>query len=327
MIQIGIVGLGGMGTVHHSNYQYIKGCKVVAAVGQGEQDLARARHWGVPLYSTVDEMCGAQALDVVDICTPTFLHKQLALPALYLGKHVICEKPAALRRADAEEMFCAARQNGVQLYVAQVLQFTREVEILREVIDDGRFGRPLDAYFERLSMVPRWAQGGWMFDVDKSGLLPFDLHIHDLDIIVSLFGRPKSYAYTSCGNPGRNYKEQYRFTYAYDDLHVSAEAAWFNADIPFAARWRVYFENALLVNDGEKLVAYPAGGDPILFDTTEKHKVPTGINLPPTGMFLNELSHFIGCVQQNRPSPLVTEKQVLTVVALLEEIVGEANRQ
>jgi hypothetical protein len=78
---------------------------------------------------------------------------------------------------------------------------------------------------------------------------------------------------------------------------VAAEAAWFNADFPFTARWRVYFEKAVLVNEGGRLVAYQNDVPPFIFDTEDELKIPTGINLPPTGMFYRELSHFIDCIR------------------------------
>ncbi|MFQ9448693.1 MAG: Gfo/Idh/MocA family oxidoreductase [Christensenellales bacterium] len=77
---------------------------------------------------------------------------------------MICEKPIALHLKDAQEMFDAAQANGVQLYVAQVLQFTREVEWLHRIVDERLYGEPLDACFERLSQRPAWSQGNWLFD-------------------------------------------------------------------------------------------------------------------------------------------------------------------
>lgn len=323
MIQIGIVGAGGMGTVHKSNYAYIKDCRVAAVVGQTKQDEERAKEWGLPLYRDVDSMLDREEIDVVDVCTPTFLHKEHVMKALKRGKHTITEKPIALKAADAKEMFEMARAKGVQLFVGQVLRFYRESRILRELVEDRRYGRVLDATFERLSACPRWAQGGWLFDKEKSGHLPYDLHIHDLDLMVSLFGKPEEYRFTSCGNSGRDYKEQYRFFYRYKDFNAVAEAAWFNADIPFTVRWRVYFENAVVVNDGTRLVAYQFDREPLVFDTEEKVKIPTGINVPPTGVYLEELTHFISCIRDNRPSDLVKEDEILAVVEILEEIAGK----
>lgn len=324
MIRIGIVGAGGMGTVHRSNYAYMDDCRVTAVVGQTKQDEERAKEWGLPLYHDVDSMLDREDIDVVDVCTPTFLHKEHVMKALARGKHTITEKPIALAASDAKEMFDMAREKGVQLFVGQVLRFYRESQILKELVEDGRYGKVLDAVFERLSACPRWAQGGWLFDKTKSGHLPYDLHIHDLDLMVSLFGKPEEFRFTSCGSGDRDYKEQYRFFYRYQDFNVLAEAAWFNADIPFTARWRVYFENAVVVNDGTGMTAYQFDREPLVFDTEEKIKIPTGINVPPTGVYLEELTHFMDCIRNNRPSELVKEDEIMAVVEILEQISKES---
>jgi predicted dehydrogenase len=318
MIRIAIVGTGGMGTVHYHNYAHIPGCQVAALVGITEQSRQSAAEWGLPLYPDIASMARAQSVDVVDVCTPTFMHKEHVTQALSLGLHAITEKPVALRAQDAREMFDLAEKQGKLLLVAQVLQFTKEIEILRGLVRGGEYGKPLDAHFERLAAAPRWSQNGWLFDREKSGLLPFDLHIHDLDIIVSLFGRPERVSFTSCGGADKAYKEHYRFLYGYPTLNVSAEAAWFNADFPFTARWRVYFEQAVLVNEAGSLTAYAFDHPPRVFDTADEIQIPTGINLPPTGMFYRELSHFVDCIRRGEPSERVGREQIMTVIELLE---------
>ena len=320
MLKIGIVGAGGMGTVHHSNYAHIGGCRVTAVVGKSESDRRRAEEWGLPMYGSISEMVRSEEIDLVDVCTPTFLHHDQVMESLGLGRHTITEKPIALHKKDAEEMFALADRNGVQLYVAQVMQFTKEVGVLRNLVRGGEYGPALDASFERLSACPRWAQDGWLFDREKSGLLPFDLHIHDLDVIVGLFGKPESFSFTRCAGRGRDYPEHYRFLYRFAGLNVCAEAAWYNANIPFTARWRVYFENAVVVNDGARVTAYQFDREPRVFDTTDEVIIPTGINVPPTGWYYNELKHFVGCAERGIPSPLVGRRQVLDVIGLLEEI-------
>ncbi len=323
MVNIALVGTGGMGTVHYNNYAHIDGCKVVALVGITEQSLECSNKWGVPLYDDIQTMAQAEQVDVVDICSPTYLHKQHVLESLELGKHAITEKPVALNKKDAQEMYALAERQGKFLFVAQVLQFTKEVEVLHNLVESGEYGKPLDAFFERLSACPRWIQNGWLFDRQKSGLLPFDLHIHDLDVIVSLFGKPESFSYTSCGNDSKPYKEHYRFLYRYKGMNAAAEAAWFNADIPFTARWRVYFENAVVINDSFSVTAYQFDKPPRVFDTTDELKIPTGINLPPTGMFYRELSHFMECIRTGAASRRVSREQVLTVIELLEQMTSK----
>lgn len=320
MIRIAIVGTGGMGSVHYHNYLHIEGCQVVALVDVTEQSRERAEAWGLSLYPSIREMVRHEAVDVVDVCTPTFLHKAHVMEGLENGLHAITEKPIALHKKDAETMYALADAKGKQLFVGQVLQFTKEVEVLRDLVRSGEYGKALDAYFVRLSACPRWVQNGWLFDRERSGLLPFDLHIHDLDLIVSLFGSPLDFSFTSCGNRGKSYKEHYRFNYRFEGLNVGAEAAWYNADFPFTANWRVYFENAVVINDGATVTAYQFDKEARVFDTKETIKIPTGINLPPTGMFFAELSHFMQCIREGKPSEIVPKDQVLKVVELLEEI-------
>ncbi len=316
-----LVGLGGMGACHYLNYRQIEGAHVAACVGRTDADREKARAWNLPVYESIAQACEREAIDVIDICAPTYLHKPLVLEAAAQRKHVICEKPVALHLSDAQAMYAAAEANGVQLYIAQVLQFTREVETLREVVRDRRYGRPLDACFERLSACPKWSQGGWLLDQEKSGLLPFDLHIHDLDVIVSVFGKPDGVTYTSCAGEGRAYAEQYRFQYAYESgLHVCAEAAWFNAAIPFTARWRVYFERGMLICDANGVTGYAADGAVTRFDVTDPVQVDCGINLGRNGWFLRELTHLLDCAKRGAPSPLVPRARVLDVVELLEKL-------
>ena len=314
-----LAGLGGMATCHYKNYQHIPEAHVTAAVGCTQRDHEIAQEWGVPLFPSVREACAHVPVDLVDLCTPTYLHKDMALEAFELGRHVITEKPIALSLADAREMYDAAEAHGVQLYVAHVVQFTREIEVLRQVVRDQRYGKPLDACFERLTACPKWSHGSWLLDKAKSGLIPFDLHIHDLDVIVSLFGKPDKVQYTQCRGANKDYSEQYRFTYRYQNgLNVSAEAAWFDAPVPFTARWRVYFERGMLVCDHNGVTGYAAEGSKEIFDVEEAVTVDCGINLGRSGWFLRELSHILAYARMGRPSPLVPKQQVLDVVEILE---------
>lgn len=319
-MNIGLVGVGGMGSVHYANYKEIEGCQVAAVCGGSKRAKETAEKWGLPCYPSIREMVENCDIDIVDICTPTYLHHDMVMESLDCGKDTICEKPIALSLKDAKEMLDKAEQKDCMLYIAQVLQFTKEVEILRRTVESGVYGKPLDACFERLSACPRWAQDGWLFDVNKSGLLPYDLHIHDLDVIVSVFGKPEGYSFTSCQGEDKDYPEQFRISYDYGKFHVAAEAAWFNADIPWTARWRVYFENGMLINDGSTLTAYQFGSEPKVFDTSDQVMVSTGINVPPCGWYYNELKHFLDCAREHRPSPNVGAGQLLTVMEILEDI-------
>ena len=77
-MNIALIGLGGMGTVHYMNYRHIPDVRVAGAVGASDADHARAAEWGVPIYDTLAALCEAMPIDLVDITTPTWLHKGLA---------------------------------------------------------------------------------------------------------------------------------------------------------------------------------------------------------------------------------------------------------
>lgn len=319
-LKVALVGCGGMGKVHYANWKALNDIEIVALCEKSPEGAALSQSWGVPRFDTITDMVNAVKPDVVDICTPTFTHHDLVMESLGLGVDTICEKPIALNYKDAREMLDAAEENKCSLYIAQVLQFTREIRALHTLVESGEYGRVLDASFERLSAAPRWAKDGWLFDKKKSGLLPYDLHIHDLDVIVSLFGKPESFTVQTCRGTGKQYAEHLRINYDFGDKHVNAEAAWFNADSPWTARWRVYFENAVVINDGTAMTAYTFDAPPRVFDTKDAVEISTGINVPPCGWYYNELEHFADCIRKGIPTPRVSREQLLTVMEILDEV-------
>lgn len=317
MIRIGIVGTGGMGTVHYTNYQYIEDCEVAAVCG----NLNKAREWGVPGYSDISRMAMAERLDVIDICTPTFLHYEQVKEALKWCS-VICEKPLTLTRQEAAELYGEAKRQGRHLYVAQVLRFFPEYQILHKIMQDMPYGQMLDGYFWRLSAKPAWS-GGWMTDKSKSGLVPFDLHIHDLDFLVSILGMPGKQQCITAQAPGEDMPQQYRFLYEFahggGSLNVCAEASWYRGNYPWSAGYRVCFEHAVLEARGGEAVLYREGEKPQTLDTSQRRLIPTGINVPPTGVYLEELEHFVTCIRRDEDSDIIKADQVLGVLSLLEK--------
>jgi len=320
MVRVAVVGIGGMGGVHINNIELIECAKVVALCDLSDLAKEKADELNVPLFNDIDTMLASENVDVVCICTPSFMHAGHIKSVLNYKVNVISEKPLALNKSDATMLMSMAKEKGVRLFVAHVIRFWDEYAILRDIVKDKRYGEVLDAQFLRLSACPKWVKNNWLFDKERSGLIPFDLHIHDLDFIVSLFGKPKKYSFTSTGNKDKQYKEHYRFRYDYDDKTISAEAAWFNADIPFKMSFRVYFESAVVEYDGENMMAYSFEFEPIKLNTKEDIKVDTGINVPATGAYFNELKHFLTCIERNTDSDMFEDKELVDVIGILEEI-------
>ena len=68
------------------------------------------------------------------------------------------------------------------------------------------------------------------------------------------------------------------------------------------------------------MIAYRAGKEPVEYDIRDEVIVSTGINVPPCGMYYNELMHFLECARKNVPTPYVTEEQVIAVLQILEQM-------
>jgi predicted dehydrogenase len=325
MLTIGLLGFGGIGRVHFSNYNHINDCKVIAICDPSPEGQKAAEENNIGWYARISDMLAQEKLpDIIDVCTPSFLHHSHVMESLTAGCHVICEKPLALNSRDAVEMYALAGQKGLQLLVGHVLQFFPASKILHEIVKDCRYGKVLDAVFLRLSGCPRWAKDGWLLDKSKSGLLPFDLHIHDLDLMISLFGKPESYTIVSGGREAAGYEEYYRILYKYPLFNVCCEAAWYNADIAFTASWRVYFENAVLICESSRLTAYSFDSPPKNYDIEEKLKIPTGINLPPTGVFYEELKFFLNRIRAGTKEQY-RKDEIITLLEILEGITGAKN--
>lgn len=120
-------------------------------------------------------------VELVDICTPTPLHKPMVLQAAKAGKHVICEKPVALTPEDARTMIQACKEAGVRLFVGMVVRFFPQYRLAKELVNGGQIGTPGVLRLKRVSYVPQRSPDNWYFDPMLSGGMVVDLMIHDFD--------------------------------------------------------------------------------------------------------------------------------------------------
>ncbi len=177
-LRVGVVGTGFIGATHGAAWT-AEGMRVVVYyVDAGSATALAARH-GAAAAGSLGELF--RDVDVVDVCTPTHLHADVAVAAARAGRHVICEKPMARTLADAEAMLAAARDAGVRLFVAHVVRFFPEYVAARAAVLDGAIGEPGVLRLTRASFRPRQPAGHWFFDHARSGGIILDLMVHDLD--------------------------------------------------------------------------------------------------------------------------------------------------
>ena len=177
-LRVGVVGAGFIGETHVDAWT-AEGARVVVHDVDGTRAAALAERHGARAAASLAELI--DQVTVVDVCTPTYLHAEVAIAAAEAKRHVICEKPIARTLADAETMVAAARRHGVRLFVAHVVRFFPEYVAARRAVLDGAIGDPAVLRLTRASFRPHQPAGHWFFDYARSGGIVLDLMIHDLD--------------------------------------------------------------------------------------------------------------------------------------------------
>jgi predicted dehydrogenase len=178
-MKVGIVGVGFMGTTHAAGWAETP-AEIVGFTAETQQEASNiARQYGTEIYPSLEEML--PDVDVVDICSPTHLHYDMAMKAVAAGKHIICEKPLARTTAQAHKIVAACQKAGVQLLVAHVVRFFPEYALARAAVAEGQIGKPGVIRLHRGSYRPKKPAGNWFLDEVKSGGILMDLMIHDYD--------------------------------------------------------------------------------------------------------------------------------------------------
>jgi predicted dehydrogenase len=116
-------------------------------------------------------MLADPSVDVVSVLTPSGMHAEHAIAAAAAGKHVVVEKPMALRLEDADAMIAACDRAGVKLFVVKQNRLNVPVVKAREALEAGRFGKIVlgtirvrwrrdQSYYDQDSWRGTWAQDG-----------------------------------------------------------------------------------------------------------------------------------------------------------------------
>ncbi|MBR5498337.1 MAG: Gfo/Idh/MocA family oxidoreductase [Clostridia bacterium] len=314
MLKIGLVGVGGISGAHIPAWEKMADAELVAICDIRTERLEKypeKRH-----YTDFDEMLANEEFDIIDICLPTYLHADYAVKAMEKGINVICEKPISLNADDIERVYSTAAKNNVKFMVAQVLRFWPEYELLKEIYDTKKYGKLLSGTMTRLGCYPRWSWDGWMMDEKRSGLVPFDLHIHDLDFMVYAFGMPKVAHQYRSKLPDQDFIS---LTYDFGDFTINSEASWYATCYPFTAEFRFQFEDALVSNENGKMVIYCR--DDVKIDLSQEAEGDTGdINLPDSDAYANEINYFADCVKNNLPVEKVKPEELKCVLDILNNI-------
>jgi len=189
-LKIGVIGCGSIAKHRHlPEYAANTQIKIVAVC-----DIVKSRAdetavlYGAKSYESYEELLQNSEVDAVSVCTPNYLHAPVSIAALKAGKHVLCEKPMATSRADAEEMIEAASTSGKKLMIAHNQRFVPSHAKAREILASGEIGK---VYSFRTAFghpgPEGWSVDGkesWFFEKDKAFIGAMgDLGVHKTDLI------------------------------------------------------------------------------------------------------------------------------------------------
>ncbi|HZF28569.1 MAG TPA: Gfo/Idh/MocA family oxidoreductase [Gammaproteobacteria bacterium] len=194
MIKAGIVGLGWWGKtlVEAVNLGESEEINFVAGSARTHTDELKAfsRQQKFDLYDSFERMLKHPGLDAVVLATPHSLHVEQTIAAAKQGKHVFCEKPFALTKADAEKAVAAVKKANVTLGLGYNRRWHPEMTKLRNQIDSGDLGIIL--HVEATMTFPNALMlkgDAWRADRDETpcgGLTP--MGVHAVDGMIDLCG-------------------------------------------------------------------------------------------------------------------------------------------
>jgi predicted dehydrogenase len=145
VVRVGVLGAGAWALgAHLPGYHRDPRCRLVA-IADTEIERARqaARDFDIPVaVADARELVTRDDIDLVDVCTPSHTHFELAWSALEAGKHVLCEKPVAYDFRDTQRAAALARRTGLKTKVGLTFRYSPAIRYMRELVADGFIGTP-----------------------------------------------------------------------------------------------------------------------------------------------------------------------------------------
>jgi len=177
-LRAAVIGLGSMGLNHARVYGEIEGVELTAVADTSRDRLALTSKNGHPAtYDDYRRMLAEERLDLVSVCVPTLLHREVALAAIQKSVALLVEKPIAATLDEGQAMAKTAEQAGVPLMVGHVERFNPAVLEVKRRLVAGELGRVYQVYARRTGPFPQ--------RVRDVGVV-HDLAPHDIDVMFFL---------------------------------------------------------------------------------------------------------------------------------------------
>jgi predicted dehydrogenase len=187
-VRVGLIGSGFITSIHYEALRRVAGAEVVAVASPtpGRAERFAAERGIARAFSDFRALLDAKDIDLVVLGLPNDLHCSVTCQAAQAGKHVVVEKPMALNLAECDQMIAACRQAQVILGYAEELCFAPKYVRLKQLVDDGAFGK---IHLVKQSEKHDGPHTGWFFDTTRSGGgVTFDMGCHAVEFFRWMLG-------------------------------------------------------------------------------------------------------------------------------------------
>ena len=190
-VKFAVVGCGHIGKRHAEMVRRHPEAELVALCDVRTQEETGTEGYEVPYFNDLEQMLNeVRGIDVVNVCTPNGLHAPQSLAALEHRKHVVCEKPMALTKADCEKVIYKALQVHRTVFGVMQNRYSPPSAWLKEVVEGGLLGEvflvQVNCYWNRDDRY--YKAGTWKGSSDLDGGTLFTQFSHFIDILYWLFG-------------------------------------------------------------------------------------------------------------------------------------------
>ncbi|MBR2718364.1 MAG: Gfo/Idh/MocA family oxidoreductase [Clostridia bacterium] len=197
MIRIAIVGTGNISHAHVQGYlQFPERCKIVALVDiVPEKAQAMKEKYGLDaqVYDAHEKILPLTDIDLVDVCTPPYVHASISINCLKSGKNVVCEKPMAASLEECDAMLRARDESGKKLSIIAQNRFRQPIADLKALLDSGLAGPvrsvQVDSFWWRgHCYYDLWWRGTWE---KEGGGCTLNHAVHHIDMLCWMMGLPQ----------------------------------------------------------------------------------------------------------------------------------------
>ncbi|MBP1969349.1 putative dehydrogenase [Virgibacillus natechei] len=189
-LRIAVIGCGSIAKNRHlPEYQNNSNVEIVAVCDRVEERASEAAAlYEATAYTKYEQLLAEETIDAVSVCLPNYLHAPVSIAALNAGCHVLCEKPMATSREEADQMIEAARKNDKKLMIGHNQRFVPSHQKAKQLIEQGELGK---IYSFRTTFghggPEGWSADGarsWFFKKDQAFIGAMgDLGVHKADLL------------------------------------------------------------------------------------------------------------------------------------------------